>query len=61
MPCGKPEQRRDSIKSLRREAAPPVVQEEEVQVENDGSKNPTPKRPQTSVDVAVQKAGLEIG
>ena len=35
----------------------PVVQEEEVQVENDGSKNPTSKCPQTSVDVAVQKAG----
>ena len=36
---------------------PPVVQEEEVQVENDGSKNATSKSPQTSVDVAVQKVG----
>ena len=60
VPCGKPEYRRESIKKfifVEREAAPPVVHKEEVQVENDGSKNSTAKRPQTSVDVAVQKAG----
>ena len=52
-----------SIKSClfgKKSCSAPVVREEEVQVENDGSKNPTPKSPQTSVNVAIQKAGLEI-
>ena len=33
----------------------PVIEEEEVQVENDGSKNPTSKSPQTGVEVAIEK------
>ena len=54
VPCGKSEEMNDRTKGIfDKSKLPPVVQEEEVQVENDGSKNATSKRPQTRVDVAV--------
>ena len=37
-----------------------IFRSHEVLVENDGSKNPTTKCPQSSVDVAVKKAGSGI-
>ena len=53
MPCGKSKEMNDRKGIFDKLKLPPVVQEEEMQVENDGSKNATSKRPQTRVDVAV--------